>query len=119
MAWEKRGGIISLKLAGTQFDAKGAFSYQLSGTKRSTIVGADGLHGFKEMPDVGFIEGAITDSAGMDLAALKAFTGVSTLELANGKVIVCDGAQVGECQGGTEEGEIKVRFEGEVEEVRS
>lgn len=116
---QRRGGIISLQLNGEVYDAKGSFSYNLGRPLREAIMGADGPHGFKETPQVGFIEGAITDRAGMDLDKLLTFKdGTVTLELANGKVVLLsDAYYAGEGTGTTEEGEIPVRFEGKAEEV--
>jgi hypothetical protein len=121
MAGQRRGGIISLQLNGEMQDAKGAFSYNLGRPKRTGIVGSDGkLHGYKEEGQAGYIEGEIIDRATLDLAALTGFSdGTVTLELANGKVIVLRNAfYASEGEGNTEEGAIKVRFEGSAEEIQ-
>jgi hypothetical protein len=77
-------------------------------------VGADAVHGYKEVPQVPFIEGKITDSSDLDLAELcDVVDATVTLELANGKVIVLrDAWYAGEGTVDTDEGEIGVRFEG-------
>lgn len=110
----RRGGIIFVSINGTRIDAKGSFSYNLGRPKREAIVGADGIHDYKEMPQVAFVEGELTDSATLDLAALVSTSGATvTLELANGKVIVLrDAWFAGEGTGNTEEGNVAVRFEG-------
>jgi hypothetical protein len=107
-------GVIQLQVNGELFDAKGAFSYNLGLPKREAIVGADRVHGYKEMPQVAFIEGETTDRGALDLGKLVKMTGVTvTLQLANGKVIVLrDGWFAGEGTGNTEEGNIALRFEG-------
>ena len=115
------GGIIFVKANSVQYKAKGSFTYNLGRAKREAIVGADGVHGYKEMPQVPFIEGAITDQSDIsldDLLLLKDAT--ITLELANGKVVVLsDGFFAGEGNVTTEEGEIAARFEGlNCEEIR-
>lgn len=118
---QRRAGILFLKVNGSIQDAKGNFSYNLGKPKRESIVGADKVHGYKEMPQPAFIEGEITDSASLDLAALIATDDATiTLELANGKVIVLRNAwYAGEGTGQTEEGNIQCRFEGaSAEEVR-
>lgn len=111
---QRRGGIIYLKVDGTQLRAKGEFTYNLGMPKRDAIVGADGIHGYKELPQVPFIEGEITDDPSLDLAALlRTENATVTLELANEKVIVLrDAWYAGEGTGNTEEGNIGVRFEG-------
>jgi hypothetical protein len=121
MATQRRGGIIQLQVNGELQDAKGAFTYNLGRPKREAIVGADSTHGYKETPQVAFIEGEVTDRGTLDLAALVTISGATvTLELANGKVIVLrDAWYAGEGTGNTEEGNVAVRFEGkDAEEIR-
>ncbi|MHC8492795.1 phage tail tube protein [Thalassospira sp. SM2505] len=110
----RRAGRIYFKVDGTQYDAKGSFSYNLGADKRDGIVGADGVHGYKAMPQVPFIEGAVTDRPDMDLKSVLELDGVTvTLELANSKTIVLRNAWwAGEGTGSSEEAEIPVRFEG-------
>jgi hypothetical protein len=120
MSGQRRGGIISLQINGEVQDAKGSFTVGLARTKREGIAGADRMHGYKESPVVQFIEGAITDRGTLDLDALVHFKdGTVTLESASGKVYVARNAYyAGDGTLSTEEGEIPVRFEGEIEEVR-
>lgn len=118
---QRRGGIIQLQVNGEIYDAKGNFTYNLGRPLREAIVGADGVHGFKETPQVAFIEGEITDRGTLELDKLVSMTGATvTLELANGKVIVVrDAWFAGEGTGNTEEGNIACRFEGKGgEEIR-
>lgn len=120
MADQRRGGIIQVQANGSVFDAKGNWTYNLGRPKRDAIVGADTVHGYKEMPQVPFIEGEITDRNSLDLNGLVTLTDATiTLTLANGKVIVLrDAWYSAEGTGNTEEGNIQVRFEGlEAEEV--
>lgn len=111
---QRKGGIIFVKVDGAQMDAKGNFSYNLGKPKREAIIGADQVHGYKETPQAAFIEGEITDSSTLDLAALVQMENATvTLQLANGKVIALrDGWYAGDGTGNTEEGNIQVRFEG-------
>lgn len=120
MADQRRAGTIFFKVDGEQYDAKGEFTYNIGRPKRTGIVGADRHHGFKEEPQVGFIEGKITDSTTLDLETLITLTDATvTLELANGKVITLREAYyAAEGSGTTGEAEIDVRFEGAGEEVR-
>ena len=107
------GGIIFVKVDGEQYDAKGDFTYNLGRPKRDPVIGSDGVHGFRETPQVAFIEGEITDRGTLDLDALVTIEGATvTLELANGKVIsLKDSWYASEGTGNTGEGNIAVRFE--------
>ncbi len=114
MSNQRRGGIIQVQKDGEVFDAKGSWSYNLGRPKREMIIGADGIHGFKEMPQPAFIEGEITDRDTLNLEKLvTAKDATVTLTLANGKVITLrEAAQTGEGTGNTEEGNIAIRFDG-------
>lgn len=113
MANQRRGGIIQVLVGGISVDAKGEFSYDLGLPKREAIVGQDNTHGYKEMPKQAFIEGVITDSGSLDLAALVGQEDVTiTVNLANGKTIMLGGAWfAGDGTASTAEGEIQVRWE--------
>jgi len=114
MADQRRAGLIQLQVNGEIQDAKGSFSYNLGRPKRDAIVGSDAVHGYKEMPQVAFIEGAITDRGTLDVAALATGRDLTvTLQLGNGKTIVLRAAWfAGEGTGTSEEAEIPVRWEG-------
>lgn len=115
------GGTIAVKCNGSVLLAKGAFSYNLGVPKRETVVGADTVHGVKEVPQPAFIEGEITDQKDLDLRELASqLNATVTLDLANGKTIsLRDAAFVGEATGNTEEGAIPVRWEGpRAEEIK-
>lgn len=116
---QRRGGVIQIQVNGEVYRAKGSFSYNLGRPKREAIVGADTVHGYKEMPQVAFIEGEFTDGDDLSLPGLLGVKDATvTLTLANDKVIVLHGAYyAAEGTVGTEEGNIAVRFEGEGEEV--
>jgi hypothetical protein len=110
---QRRAGILYLRIDGTIYDAKGNFTYNIGAPKREAIVGADKVHGYKEVPQVSFIEGELTDSKNLDLQALVSLDGVTaTLELANGKVIsLRDAWYAGDGNVQTEEGNIQLRLE--------
>lgn len=111
---ERKGGIIFVKVNGEIQDAKGNFTYNLGKPKREAIIGSDVVHGFKETPQVAFIEGEITDRQTLDLEAMVTTEDATvTLELANGKVISLRQAwYAGEGTGNTDEGNVAVRWEG-------
>lgn len=117
---QRRGGIITVQVNGEKYDAKGEYTYNLGRPQRAAIVGSDEVHGFTETPQVGFIEGEITDRAELDLNALVTIEDATvTLALANGKVIVLREAwYAGDGNAATQEANITTRFEGYAEEVR-
>ena len=110
----RRSGLLFVKVDGVQRDAKGEFTYRLGKAKRDAIVGPDQVHGYKEMPQVPFIEGEITDATDLDLAAFQDITDATiTLDLANGKTIVLRNAwYAADGDVSTEEANVQVRFEG-------
>ena len=115
------GGKIFVKADGQQYRAKGSWSYNLGIDKREGVVGSDAVHGYKEMPQIPFIEGTITDSSELSVESLlKTKDATITLELANGKIIsLSDAWFAGDGNMTTEEGEIDARFEGlNAEEIR-
>lgn len=114
MADQRRAGLIQVQINGEIVDAKGSWSYGLGRPLREAIVGSDAVHGYKEMPQVAFIEGAITDRGTLDVTALVSGRDMTvTLSLANGKVVVLrDAWFAGEGTASTEEAEIPVRWEG-------
>ena len=114
-------GILFFKVDGELFQAKGEFTYRINPVKREMIAGVDTIHGFKEEPQVPFIEGAITDSPDLDLEGFQAIVDATiTLELANEKVIVLrEAAYAADGDVTSSEAEIQVRFEGiRGEEIR-
>jgi hypothetical protein len=114
------GGIIAFQVNGQGYRAKGSFGYNIGSPMREAVVGTDTVHGFKETPQVSFIEGEITDDGTIDLRDLTTIRNATvTLDLPNGKMVALyDAYFAGEGSGNTEEGNIPVRFEsGEGEEV--
>ena len=113
----RRAGVIFFKVNGNQLDAKGNFTYNLGKGKREAIIGADGVHGYKETPQTPFIEGEITDRPDLKLADLTSIDNATvTLQLASGKtVVLSDAWYAGEGTGNTEEANIGVRFESKYE----
>lgn len=114
MANNRVGGIIELKIDGSIQSAKGNFTYNIGRGKKEAVIGADAVHGYKETPQVAFIEGEITDKDTLNLEALVTTTDATVyLRLANGKIIVLRSAwYAAEGTGNTDEGNIGVRFEG-------
>lgn len=113
MSNNRRAGIIYVKVDGVQIEAKGDYSFNLGLPKREPIIGSDGVHGYKETPQVSYIEGATTDGKELDIAKLAQQDNVTvTLERNNGKTYVLHDAWfAGDATVSTGEGEINVRWE--------
>lgn len=108
------GGSCYLKVNGTQYEAKGEFSYHPGTPKVTEVVGSGGLHGFTEEDQAPYIEGAITVTADVDIKAFNtAKDATVTLELKSGKTVVLGKASsVGDGVVKTKEGEMAVKFVG-------
>lgn len=114
MANPRIGGIIFVKSDGVAFSAKGSWTINPGVNKKEMIVGSDGPHGYKEMPQISSVSGIITDRDDFDVEALYNTTEATiTVELANGKVFTCERAVFsGDGESTTEEGEITAEFQG-------
>ena len=114
MANQRRSGLIQFKIDGTVRDAVGDFTYSPGGVKRETLMGSDGIHGYKETVLPAFIEGVIRDQGDLKLADIIKITEATiSLELGNGKLFLLrDGWYAGDPNVSSEEATIPVRFEG-------
>lgn len=118
-----RSGTIHLKIDGEMQSVVGEFKFGLGKPTREGLVGHDGVHGFKQIPTIPFLEGEVRDGQNVSLDKLAAVKDATiTLELANGKTYVWKNAWGCNPDGlgmGTEEGNIAVRFEAlSAQEVR-
>lgn len=113
-------GFVEFRINGELYRAKGSFTYNLGNFKREGMVDGLGLVGYKETPQVAFIEGAIYDSGDLDIKSLQNLKNETiTLTLVNGKVIALREAfYAADGNVTTDEGEVEVRFEGTAEEIR-
>lgn len=121
MASQRVAGLIQLQVNGEVLRAKGEFTWNLGKPMRESVVGSDGIHGYKETPQVPFIEGAITDLQDLSVATLVTTTNATVnLRLGNNKAIALNNAfYAGEGTGNTGESEIPVRWEGsDAQEVK-
>lgn len=108
------GGTLFIAYNGVRLSVKGSWNVNPGRPKRDGIVGADQVHGYKEMPQVPFIEGDVTVTPDLDLPQLLELRDATiTAELANDQVAVLrDAWQAAEGTMTTEEGACPVRFEG-------
>jgi hypothetical protein len=111
---QRRAGTIEFQIDGEMMDAVGNFTYNLGRPKREALVGADKVHGYKEMPQPAFIEGEIRDRRALDLKRIIDMVDATVyLRFAHGKAFVLRNAWfAGEGTGNSEEANFPVRFEG-------
>jgi hypothetical protein len=107
-------GTAFLRVDGQSYLLAGEFEYNPSAVTRESLAGMDGVHGYKEKPNVPHIAGTLRDSGGLSVAALNAMTNVTVnCQLANGKLIVGRNMWTVESQTAkAEDGTIEVRWEG-------
>lgn len=110
----RRSGAINIQANGEVYDAVGMFSYNIGKPLREGLKGPDRVQGYKELPQIPFIEGEIRDSSDLDLATVLSLKDATiTLTLANGKTIMLrDAWYANEGTVGTDEANIPFKFEG-------
>lgn len=108
------GGIAYLKIDGVQYDLRGNAKYSPGDIERESVAGMDGVHGYKEMVAVPYIEMDLTDRPTIEIKKLQALNDVTvTLELINGKAFTLRNAwYVTRAEMDAAEGQMTVRFEG-------
>ena len=108
------GGIAYCQVNGELIPIEGAWSYNLGRNKREAMLGSSGMAGYKETPQVPFLEGKALHKRSFNLEAILAMTGgtISFL-LPNGDEFVLREAwTASEGTGSTEDGGVDLRFEG-------
>lgn len=108
-------GIAYVAIDGISYAIIGQGTYRPSQATRESLVGQDGYHGYKEMPQPGRISWTGRDSGTLNVQALAGASDVTiTLELANGKVVVGRNmVRVGEpVEVNSEEGSFEIAWEG-------
>ena len=107
-------GTATLSVDGRNYLLEGSFRYSPSSKTRESLVGMDGVHGFKEMPSPAFMSGTLRDTQGLSVADLNAMTNVTVVaQLANGKnVVLRNGWTVGVQEVDSVDGKVDVRWEG-------
>ncbi len=122
MVSERVGGKISLKVNGMVYRSRGKFSCSLGKSEKKAVMGHSGILGYSEETKPGYIEGEIVDSQDFLFSDLDKEKDVTvTVTLANGKTICLKNAYFCNPDGltlDTEEGAIKVRWEGTAEEIK-
>lgn len=83
------GGVLSLRVDGNQFEARGSFTVTGMTVKRTGVAGQDGVHGFIEEPIVPQIKGDWSIGNQLSIQALEAITdGTAQIALANGMTYI-------------------------------
>lgn len=118
---KRAAGIVYVKIDGEQIPARGSFTWRLSGEKKEYECNADGSGYITGKAEPGFIKGAITDLADVDVEKIRDAESVTvTLEKGNGKVISAkDAIQIDAMEGNSETGEIPVEWRSDsVQEIK-
>lgn len=113
-ASKRVAGLLYCSINGVTLPAKGNFTVGMGTPKRTEVIGSDGIHGYKEEAQAPFIEGTITNRAGLNVKQLlTAEDATITLQLPGGKTYVLREAwQAGDGNINMDEGEISVKFVG-------
>jgi len=107
-------GTAYLTVDGVSYALAGDLEYNPSIVARESVIGQDGVHGYKETPMAPHISGSIRDMNGLSIAELNAMTNVTVvLQLANGKLVVGRNMWTVESQTGKSgDGTVEVKWEG-------
>lgn len=89
IAQGKLAGTAFITVDGINYMLQGEFTWGVAQVNRETLIGMDGIHGYKEKPIAGFIAATIRDADNLTVADFNAMTNVTVVgELANGKTII-------------------------------
>lgn len=108
-------GVAYVTLNGVSYSISGEGTYRPSGSKRESLTGQDGYHGYSETPTPGKISWKGRDSNHVVISALNESANATVvLELANGKTVIGRNmARVGDpIEVNTEDATFPVEFEG-------
>lgn len=106
-------GVSSIMIDGSSYALVDGLIYSAAVVKRETLMGLDGVHGYKETPVAGYIACTIRDT-GVRVEDFNAMSGVTVqASQANGKQIVGYNMWTADVQEvNAVEGTFEVRFEG-------
>jgi hypothetical protein len=108
------GGVLSLRVDGTQYEARGNFQVTPSSVKRTGVAGQDNVHGFIEEPIVPSIKGDLSIGNQLSVKQLEALDNVTVqVILANGRTYVLSNAWTTSAFViDAHDGKVEVTFEG-------
>lgn len=119
---QRRAGVFSLNVDGTDYDVVDGVSYILSTEKRETMIGVSGIQGYKAMPVSGQIKAKLRDNDGFLASLFANLTSSSVIgHAANGKSVAGAGMWTTEVvEVDPIEGTFEVTFEGaQVREIQN
>lgn len=107
-------GICYIKVDGQQLEVKGGVECALAPTKKETVMGLNGVAGYKETAERPYIKLSAVLVPGFPISTLVTMRdGVITAELANGSIYTLSGAYLeGESAAKADEGEVELEFSG-------
>ncbi len=114
MATSRLAGLASCTIDGTTYAVVGKPQWSPGSITRESLVGSDGVHGYKEKPRAPWMSVTLRDAAGMTVADFNAITDSTVVfQLASGKLVTGrDMWSVDAQEVDSEDGTFDVRFEG-------
>lgn len=111
---QKVAGTCYIKVDGEQLEVSGGIEVPLSDTQRETVMGLNGVAGFKEIARAPSLKLSAIMVPGFPLERLTTGTDMTiTAELANGMTYVLSGAYlIGEPSANPEDGTAELEFNG-------
>lgn len=108
------GGILSMRVDGTQYEARGNFQVTPGTVRRTGVAGQDFVHGYIEEPIVPQIRGDFSIGNALSLEQLEQITDSTVqIQLANGRTYVLTDAWVTAAFTiDAHDGKVEVTFEG-------
>ena len=111
------GGRVQLTIGGVRRRVKSAVTFNLGKDKNEMILGHDGPHGAKAMPQIPFLECEISLDATTRLEDLTGVFGEDVVLTASGRSYIWrDAIFAGDGSADSEEGAVQCRFESEIAE---
>lgn len=109
---DRIAGTVEFTLNGKVYKPKAALNYNMGSPLRESLMGPAGSPGYKETPQLAFVEGELFVTKGMSVKQITSMTDTTVLvKLANGtKLIVPDAHFESEGTAETEEGGLPFKF---------
>jgi hypothetical protein len=120
MAAKRIAGVAHIVVDGNPLSLRGDLNLDPDNIEREGIAGQDGVHGFKEIPKVPYIEGNFTKDPNLSLEVIRAMDDVTVqAECADGTQYIFRNAwTAGARELDTGEGQVQIRWEAtEADEV--
>src|SRR3954453_8654012 len=111
---QRFAGVAFCMVDGNQVPLRGNFTVSPAMVERTMIAGQDGVHGYQELPRVPYIEGDLSHTRDLDLAALERQVNVTVIaQLANGwQYTLGQASSKGGFEANSRDGQVRVRWEG-------